>query len=187
MTTTARGRPSLANPSRDAELLQQMGYLLPWPAMADAARQSMARAPVPNPTGVQHDAAVLLRLYFLQCWFGFSDEAMADKLLCIPLYRSFAQLDAVLQPLPDAAAIRHFGQRVSHSALGASLLCQLQRLVPTHLYNAAGTVGDAALVAWAVSQMPAAEAQPITPLDTPLHTPPRGSSTQAGNGQKYCI
>ena len=152
-----------------------LGMLLPWPAMADTARQSMARATAPQRGGVQHDAAALLRLYFLQCWFGLSDQALADKLLCIPLYRSFAQLDAVLQPLPDATDIQHFGQRMSRSALGAGLLRQLQQLVPAHLHSAACTVGDAALVAWAASQMPTTEAQP--------DTPPRVSSTQAGHGK----
>ena len=168
MTTTTCGLPTLVEPSRDAEFLQQMNHLLPWPAMADTARQCMARTTAPAPTGVQHDAAMLLRLYFLQCWFGFSDQAMADNLLCIPLYRSFAQMDAVLQPLPDATALRHFGQHVSRSALHASLLRQLQRLVPTHLHSAASTVGDAALVAWAASQLPV--------TDTPPHTATRAET-----------
>ena len=160
------GLPTLSDPWRDADFLHQMERLLPWHAMADLARQSLAQAPAPMPPTVQHDAQPLVRLYFLQSWFGLSDRAMADMLLCIPLYRSFAQLAAVMQPLPDAADIRRFREHVTHTALGAVMRRELQQMVPPPLQTIGiQTAPDAALVAWAHSQQhPAADAPPRAAL-----------------------
>ena len=149
----APGLLSLPDPLRDADFLRQMEHLLPWQTMVDAAGQSLAQAAARPQTGVQHAAAALLRIHFVQSWFGLSDQAMADMLLCVPLYRRFAQLEGVLRPLPDVADIRRFRYRATRTALGMVLLRQMQRLAPRHPQLAGvQTAPDAALIAWAASQ-----------------------------------
>ena len=151
--TLAHGLPTLPDPLRDADFLHQMDGLLPWHAMADAAAHSLAQASARPQAGVQHAAGALLRIHFVQSWFGLSDQAMADMLLCVPLYRCFTQLEGVLRPLPDAVDIRRFRYRVNRTALGTALLRQVQRLVPRHpLLPGVQTAPDAALIAWAASQ-----------------------------------
>lgn len=149
----AHGLPTLPDPLRDADFLHQMDGLLPWHAMADAAAQSLAQASARPQAGVQHAAGALVRIHFVQSWFGLSDQAMADMLLCVPLYRCFTQLEWVLRPLPDAVDIRRFRYRVNRTALGTALLRQVQRLAPRHPQLAGvQTAPDAALIAWAASQ-----------------------------------
>ena len=48
--------------------------------------------------------ATMLRIHFMQQWFGLSDPAMEEALHDVPLYREFASLDAGLARLPDEAA-----------------------------------------------------------------------------------
>ena len=149
----AHGLPTLSDPLRDADFLHQMDGLLPWHAMADTAAHALHRASTRPQAGVQHAAGTLVRIYFVQSWFGLSDQAMADMLLCVPLYRCFTLLEGVLRPLPDAVDIRRFRCRANRSELGTTLLRQVQRLAPWHPQLAgAQAAPDAALIAWAASQ-----------------------------------
>lgn len=50
---------------------------------------------------------VMLRLHFLQLWFGLSDFAMEEALFDVTLYRAFAGLDNT-DRLPDRVSILRF-------------------------------------------------------------------------------
>ncbi len=55
--------------------------------------------------------ATILRIHFMQQWFGLSDPAMEEALHDMALFREFAQLEAVATRLPDESTIfrfRHF-------------------------------------------------------------------------------
>ena len=50
---------------------------------------------------------VMLRIHFLQQWFGLSDVAMEEALFDVPLYRQFAGLGG-MNRLPDRVSILRF-------------------------------------------------------------------------------
>ena len=50
----------------------------------------------------------MLRVHFLQQWFGLSDPAMEEALHDVPLYREFADLDDAMARLPDESTILRF-------------------------------------------------------------------------------
>ena len=47
----------------------------------------------------------MLRIHFLQQWFGLSDPAMEEALHDTPLYCEFAPLDAGMARMPDETTI----------------------------------------------------------------------------------
>ena len=47
----------------------------------------------------------MLRIHFLQRWFGLSDPAMEEALHDTPLYCEFARLDAGMARMPDETTI----------------------------------------------------------------------------------
>ena len=49
--------------------------------------------------------SVMLRIHFMQHWFGYSDPAMEEALHDIPLLRQFAGLDAFEDTIPDETTI----------------------------------------------------------------------------------
>lgn len=55
------------------------------------------RQPYPLPT--------ILRIYFLQHWFNYADEAMEDALYEMPLLSRFAGIDLGEDAIPDAGTI----------------------------------------------------------------------------------
>ena len=89
----------------------------------------------------------MLRTHFLQQWFSLSDPAMEEAFFDTPLYREFAQLEA-LSRLPDESTILRFRHRLEKHKLAEQilkvvndLLCQRGLLLKT------GTVVDATLIA----------------------------------------
>jgi IS5 family transposase len=55
----------------------------------------------------------MLRIDFLQQWFGLSDLAMGEALFETPLYRDFADLSGIVVRIPDRVSILRFGKTPS--------------------------------------------------------------------------
>ena len=54
--------------------------------------------------------STMLRIYFMQQWFGYSDAGMEEALHDIPLLRGFSGLDAGVDTMPDETTILNFRQ-----------------------------------------------------------------------------
>src|SRR6201995_4438581 len=50
----------------------------------------------------------MLRIYFLQQWYGLADEALEDALYDSQALRSFAGIDLVVTAVPDATTVLNF-------------------------------------------------------------------------------
>lgn len=50
----------------------------------------------------------MLRIHFMQQWFGYSDPAMEETLHDVPLLRKFAGLHAFEDVMPDESTILRF-------------------------------------------------------------------------------
>jgi IS5 family transposase len=85
--------------TRKREFLDQMDKVVPW---AELVELIAPHCPQRGRKGRQpYEVAVLLRIHFLQQWFGLSDPAMEEALHEVPLYREFVGLDSWSEPLPD--------------------------------------------------------------------------------------
>ena len=60
----------------------------------------------------------MLRIHYLQRWFGLSDPAMEEALYDVPLYREFARLSAQAR-LPDETTILRFRHLLEQHNLAA--------------------------------------------------------------------
>jgi IS5 family transposase len=90
----------------------------------------------------------MLRIHFMQQWFGLSDPAMEESLHDVPLYREFAGLDAGLSRLPDESTILRFRHLLEQHNLSIQLLATINAtLAKRGLLLKAGTVVDATLIA----------------------------------------
>ncbi|CAP64117.1 transposase fragment, IS5 [Cupriavidus taiwanensis] len=83
--------------NRKREFLDEMNRVVPWADLvmliAPYAREGKRGRP---PFAVE----AMLRIHFLQQWFGLSDPAMEEALHDVPLYREFAGLDNWTVRLP---------------------------------------------------------------------------------------
>src|ERR1700712_5833601 len=84
--------------TRKREFLEQMEKVVPWAVLVQIVaphcpKSKTGRPPFPIET--------MLRVHYLQQWFGLSDPAMEESLHDVPLYREFAGLGDGVSRLPD--------------------------------------------------------------------------------------
>ena len=97
--------------TRKERFLGEMEAILPWDELLKPIEEryptaGQGRQPIP--------AAVMLRIYFLQQWYGLSDPGMEDSLYDVESMRRFAGVE--LEAIPDESTIlkfRHFLDRHS--------------------------------------------------------------------------
>jgi len=90
---------------------------------------------------------VILRIHFMQQWFGYSDRAMEEALYDIPLLRDFAGLDAFEDHLPDETTILRFRHLLEKHYLADAIFDEVQAvLVENNLLLKQGSVVDATLI-----------------------------------------
>ena len=82
-----------------------MGLVVPWMDLV-----GLIEPFPPTGTGAKSGAPTfavktMLRIYFLQQWFGLSDPAIQEVLHETPLYCEFARLDADWVRMPDETII----------------------------------------------------------------------------------
>ena len=76
--------------TRKREFLDEMDRVVPWDALVALIAPFAPEGKIGRPPfAVQ----TMLRIHFLQQWFGLSDPAMEEALHDVPLYREFAGLD----------------------------------------------------------------------------------------------
>jgi IS5 family transposase len=63
----------------------------------------------------------MLRMHFLQLWFGLADQRAEEPVLEMPTYREFALLPEGLAPLPDKSTIAHSRHLLEKGAFAAQL------------------------------------------------------------------
>ena len=89
----------------------------------------------------------MLRIHFMQQWFGLSDPAMEEALFDVPLYREFAGLDNGNVRLPDESTILRFRHLLeAHKLAGPMLATVNDVLRDKGLMLRIGTVVDATLM-----------------------------------------
>ena len=130
--------------TRKRDFLDEMNHVVPWAALAalvapHAPSGKRGRSPFPVET--------MLRIHFMQQWFGLSDPAMEEALFDVPLYREFARLDNGLVRLPDETTILRFRHLLETHKLASPMLAKVNELLREKgLMLRSGTVVDATLI-----------------------------------------
>ena len=144
-TFASTGFELVTKRTRKREFLDEMNLVVPWTELTGliqpfAPASKTGRPPFPIST--------MLRIHFMQQWFGLSDPAMEEALHDMALFREFAQLDAGATRLPDESTILRFRHLLEANNLASQILATVNaKLIERGLLLKAGTVVDATLIA----------------------------------------
>ncbi len=145
--------------TRKREFLEQMERVVPWKELVALIEPY---APKAGPKGGRPPFAVekLLRIHFLQQWFGLSDPAVEEALYDTPLLARFVGLDLGVDVVPDESTILRFDESVAfcessafrhlleQHGLSARILETVNRILTERgLMLKSGTIVDATLIA----------------------------------------
>jgi IS5 family transposase len=140
--------------TRKRVFLDEMNLVVPWTELVDLIQPF-----APSGAGTQggrpaFPVETMLRIHFLQQWFGLSDPAMEEALHDTSLYCEFARLDPGMMRLPDESTILRFGKTPSprHLLEDNQLSIQIMAAINATLAKKGlmlktGTVVDATLIA----------------------------------------
>ncbi|WP_175943773.1 IS5 family transposase [Burkholderia pyrrocinia] len=130
--------------TRKRVFLDEMERVVPWKEfMALIAPHAPTKATGRKPFPIE----AMLRIHFLQQWFGLSDVAMEEALYDVPLYREFTGLGGMSR-LPDRVSILRFRHLLEQHQLAEQFLKAVNAQLSAKGYLLKeGTVVDATLIA----------------------------------------
>ena len=130
--------------TRKREFLEEMERVVPWAALVQIVEPHCPRAKTGRPP---MPVETMLRIHYLQQWFGLSDPAMEEALHDVPLYREFAKLGDAQARLPDETTILRFRHLLERHNLAPDMLRMVNDiLLAKGLMLRTGTAVDATLI-----------------------------------------
>ena len=130
--------------TRKREFLEEMERVVPWAALVQIVEPHCPRAKTGRPP---MPVETMLRIHYLQQWFGLSDPAMEEALHDVPLYREFAKLGDAQARLPDETTILRFRHLLERHNLAPDMLRLVNDiLLAKGLMLRTGTAVDATLI-----------------------------------------
>ena len=145
MSLSTTGFELVHKRTRKREFLDEMELVVPWVELIELIEPHAPKGKNGRPPFA---VSTMLRIHFMQQWFGLSDPAMEESLHDIPLHREFAKLDAGVSRLPDESTILRFRHLLEKHELSAKILSTINAILANHgLLLKAGTVVDATLIA----------------------------------------
>ena len=131
--------------TRKRVFLEEMDRVVPWRELVALiephywGKASTGRPPFP--------CELMLRIHFLQQWFGHSDPAMEESLHDVPLYPAFIGIDPGSERLPDESTILRFRHLLEQHRLAPAMLQLINELLSTRgLMIKAATAIDSTLI-----------------------------------------
>jgi IS5 family transposase len=127
------------------KFLARMEEVLPWAKLLAVIEPHYPKgARGRPPIGVER----MLRVYFLQQWYGLADEALEDALYDSQALRSFARIDLSAEGVPDATTLLQFRRLLETHDLCKGLFTAINAdLTARGLLLREGTLVDATLIA----------------------------------------
>src|SRR5689334_9964652 len=131
--------------TRRDKFVADMEQVVPWPRLVDRLRPFYPKGERGRPPiGVER----MLRIHFLQQWYGLADEAMEDALYDSQALRGFAGLDLTVAAVPDATTIMNFRHWLERHDLSRSLFDEVRAMLEERgLLMRQGTIVDATIIA----------------------------------------
>ena len=138
--------------TRKRIFLEEMNLVVPWTELVGLIQPHASPEPTAKLTNKGGRPAfrieTMLRIHFLQQWFGLSDPAMEEALQDVPVYWQFAQLDPGMMRLPDETTILRFRHLLEANNLSLQIMATINALLTQRgLLLKTGTVVDATLIA----------------------------------------
>ena len=131
--------------TRKREFLEEMEHVVPWMVLVQIVEPYYPKSKTGRPP---FGISTMLRIHYLQQWFGLSDPAMEEALHDVPLYREFARLEGVTARLPDETTILRFRHLLEKHNLAVDMLRVVNDLLQHRgLLLRSGTAVDATLIA----------------------------------------
>ena len=131
--------------TRRDKFLGQMEQLVPWARLVKALEPHYPSGKRGRPpVGLER----MLRLYFLQQWYGLADEALEDAIYDSAALRRFARIDLGSERVPDATTLLKFRHLLERDALTETIFAEVKTLLTERgLLLREGTLVDATIIA----------------------------------------
>jgi len=130
--------------TRREKFLEEMDRVIPWKELLQVIKGYYPKAgngqqPMPLER--------MLRIYFMQQWYGLSDPAMEDALYDSESMRRFAGIDIAADVIPDETTILHFRHLLEKHNLTRKVFEKTkQYLSDKGLFLREGTIVDATII-----------------------------------------
>src|SRR3954471_14572170 len=131
--------------TRRDKFLAEMQQVVPWPRLLERLRPlypkgEHGRPPIPLER--------MLRVYFVQQWYGLADEAVEEALYDSQALRGFAGIELNRDPVPDATTVLHFRHWLERHDLTKGLFDEVGAMLEERgLLMRQGTIVDATIIA----------------------------------------
>ncbi|MHA6912378.1 IS5 family transposase [Ralstonia pseudosolanacearum] len=131
--------------TRRQRFLAEMERVVPWSRLIAAVEPYYPKGKRGRPPiGLER----MLRIYFLQQWYGLSDEALEDALYDSMALRAFAGIDLAVEAVPDATTLLKFRRMLVEHELTRKLFDEIGiMLCERGLMMKEGTIVDATIIA----------------------------------------
>jgi IS5 family transposase len=131
--------------TRRDKFLSGMERVVPWARLVERLQPFY-------PTGQRGRPPIglerMLRLHFLQQWYGLADEALEDALYDSQALRSFAGIDLSVAAVPDATTVMNFRHWLEEHDLTRVLFDEVGAMLEERgLLMRQGTIVDATIIA----------------------------------------
>ena len=131
--------------TRREKFLLEMDTVTPWTRLESAIEPHYPKA---GNGRRPYELSAMLRIHFMQQWFGYADAAMEEALHEVPLLRRFAGLDAGVDTMPDETTILNFRHLLEQHDLSSVLFAEVNAMLSEKgLLLREGTTVDATLIA----------------------------------------
>jgi IS5 family transposase len=131
--------------TRREKFLGRMEEIIPWAALLAVLEPYYPKGERGRPPiGLER----MLRVYFLQQWYGLADEAIEDAIYDSQAMRGFARIDLAAEGVPDATTLLKFRRLLETNDLCKGLFTAINAdLTARGLMMRSGTLVDATLIA----------------------------------------
>ena len=131
--------------TRRERFLGEMEHLVPWTRLCVVIEPHYPKGRRGRPPiGIER----MLRIYFLQQWYGLADEALEDALYDSQAMRTFAGIDLSVEAVPDATTLLKFRHLLEAHDLTRQMFEEVGALLSERkLLMREGTIVDATIIA----------------------------------------
>jgi IS5 family transposase len=130
--------------TRKREFLGEMERVVPWKVLVEIIEPHWPKSKTGRPPFA---IETMLRIHYMQQWFGLSDPAMEEALHDVPLFLEFAGLASGASRVPDETTILRFRHLLEKHDLAVDMLRVVNDLLQHKgLMLKSGTAVDATLI-----------------------------------------
>jgi transposase, IS5 family len=159
--------------TRRDRFLAEMEQVVPWARLVERLRPFYPKGERGRPPiGLER----MLRIHFLQQWYGLADGAMEDALYDSQALRGFAGIDLTVAAVPEETTILNFRHWLERHDLSQALFAEVSAMLEERgLLMRQGTIVDATIIAASPSTKNKSKAR-----DPEMHQTKKGNQWHFG-------